>query len=102
MLREIKFNHKNNLGDFPCGPVVKTLSSPCGRRWVQSLVGEIRSHMLQPKKKKKILKYKQTNKKEQFGEQQISTICIRSIRISFFFSKPPNIIESLVFARHCA
>ena len=54
------------------------------------------------KKKKKFLKYKQTNKKEQFGEQQISTICIRSIRISFFFSKPPNIIESLVFARHCA
>ena len=57
--------------------------------------------MLRPKKEK-ILKYKQTNKKEQFGEQQISIVCVRSIRLSFFFSRPQNIIESLVFVRHGA
>lgn len=59
----------------------------------------MRSDMLQPKKKKKIPKYKQTNKKEQFEEKQISIVCIRSIRLSFFFSRPQNIIESIVFAK---
>ena len=32
-------------GDFPAGPVVKTLPSNVGT-WVQSLVREVRSHML--------------------------------------------------------
>ena len=41
------------LGDFPDDPVVKIL--PVQGAWVQSLVGELRSHMLHgvAKKKKK-------------------------------------------------
>ena len=31
--------------DFPGGPVVKTPCSQCWGSWVQSLVGELRSHM---------------------------------------------------------
>ena len=42
--------------DFPGGPVVKTLLS-MQRTWVQSLVGELRSHMQcgAAKKKKRML-----------------------------------------------
>ena len=46
------------LGDFPDDPVVKIL--PVQGAWVQSLVGELRSHMLHgvAKKKKKKRKSK--------------------------------------------
>ena len=40
------------LGDFSGGPVVKTLHSHLQGAQVQSLVGELRSHMLQDVAKK--------------------------------------------------
>ena len=42
------------LGDFPDDPVVKIL--PVQGAWVQSLVGELRSHMLHGVAKKKKIK----------------------------------------------
>ena len=51
-----------HFGDFPGGPVAKTAFS-LQRAWVQSLVRELRSHMLIPtlqKKKKNLIKKKLT------------------------------------------
>ena len=54
-------------------------------------------------KKKKILKYKQTNKQKGTVWRTTNKHCMHKINQTFiFFSRPQNIIESLVFARHGA
>ena len=49
------FNFDTVQGNFPGGPVVKTVL-PMQGAWVQSLVRELRSHMLHSTAKKKKLK----------------------------------------------
>ena len=43
----------DSLGEFPGGPVVRTVALSLPRAWVQSLVGELKSHKLHDTAKKK-------------------------------------------------
>ena len=57
---QLYFNLKNKTKstsswDFPGGPVVMTLWFQCKGVWVQSLVGELRSHMSHGRKKKNFI-----------------------------------------------
>ena len=46
----------SNIRDFPSGPVVRTVF-PVQWAWVQSLVQELRSHMMHGVAKKKKIKH---------------------------------------------